>query len=56
MTLPKSMSTKITYFVHATTKDNEKNISTGWAQGELSKLGILQAKELNKYKSKKRRL
>ena len=37
---------KITYFVHATTLDNEQNISTGWAQGKLSDLGTEQAKEL----------
>ena len=36
----------ITYLVHGTTTDNEQNISTGWAQGELSNLGIEQAKEL----------
>ena len=36
----------ITYFVHGTTIDNEHNISTGWAQGELSRLGIEQAKQL----------
>ncbi len=40
------MSTKITYFVHGTTKDNENGISTGWSQGELSELGVEQAKEL----------
>jgi len=37
---------KITYFVHGTTKDNEKKISTGQADGELSELGIKQSKEL----------
>ena len=37
---------KITYFVHGTTTDNEQRISTGWAPGELSTLGIEQAKEL----------
>jgi broad specificity phosphatase PhoE len=36
----------ITYFVHGTTVDNEQHISTGWAHGELSQLGIEQAKEL----------
>jgi len=40
------MSIKITYFVHGTTIDNEKNLCTGWAPGELSELGIRQAKEL----------
>lgn len=37
---------QITYFVHGTTTDNEKDISTGWAPGELSKKGIEQSKEL----------
>lgn len=37
---------KLTYFVHSTTTDNEQHISTGWAPGELSKLGIGQAKDL----------
>ncbi|MEK7583916.1 MAG: histidine phosphatase family protein [Patescibacteria group bacterium] len=40
------MSVKITYFVHGTTIDNEKNLCTGWAPGELSELGIQQSKEL----------
>jgi alpha-ribazole phosphatase/probable phosphoglycerate mutase len=37
---------KITYFVHGTTTDNEKGLCTGHAPGELSKLGIQQAKDL----------
>ena len=40
------MSIKITYFVHGTTTDNEKEISSGWKDVELSALGIEQAKEL----------
>ncbi len=36
----------ITYFVHGTTIDNEKALATGWSPGELSELGIKQAKEL----------
>lgn len=40
------MSVKITYFVHGTTTDNEKDLATGWAQGELSDLGKQQATEL----------
>ena len=40
------MSVKIIYFVHGTTLDNEKHISTGQNPGELSKLGIKQSKEL----------
>lgn len=37
---------KITYFVHGTTTDNEKDLSTGWADGELSQLGVEQSKKL----------
>ncbi len=37
---------KITYFVHGTTTDNEKEISSGWKDVELSELGIKQSKEL----------
>ena len=40
------MAVKITFFVHGTTKDNEKDISTGQAHGELSELGVKQSKEL----------
>jgi broad specificity phosphatase PhoE len=40
------MSVKIIYFVHGTTTDNEAGKSTGWAGGELSALGIKQAKAL----------
>lgn len=42
------MTVKITYFVHGTTTDNENHIATGWNHGELSELGIKQAKELGK--------
>jgi broad specificity phosphatase PhoE len=38
--------TKITYFVHGTTTDNEVGLATGWLPGKLSKLGIQQSKEL----------
>jgi len=41
------MSVKITYFVHGTTTDNEADLATGWAQGELSAKGIEQAKQLS---------
>jgi len=45
---------KITYFVHGTTTDNENDFATGQAPGELSELGIKQAKELpNMVKDKK---
>ena len=40
------MSVKITYFVHGTTTDNENDIATGWLPGELSEVGVEQAKEL----------
>lgn len=40
------MSVEITYFVHATTKDNENDRATGQAPGKLSELGVEQAKEL----------
>ena len=36
----------LTYFVHGTTTDNEKGLATGWLPGELSRLGIKQAKKL----------
>lgn len=37
------MAVKITYFVHGTTTDNEKEISSGWHDAELSDLGIKQS-------------
>jgi len=40
------MTVKITYFVHGTAIDNEKEISSGWKDVELSELGIKQSKEL----------
>ncbi len=40
------MSIKITYFVHGTTTDNEKEISSGWSDVELSPLGVQQSIEL----------
>lgn len=40
------MSVKITYFVHGTTTDNEKDISSGWSDAALSELGIQQSKRL----------
>ena len=41
------MAVKITYFVHGTTTDNEKDFSTGWTPGELSEKGINQSKALS---------
>jgi alpha-ribazole phosphatase/probable phosphoglycerate mutase len=40
------MSINITYFVHGTTTDNEKNISSGWSDVELSELGVKQSIDL----------
>ena len=42
-----NMGVKIIYFVHGTTKDNLTGKSTGWEHGELSELGIQQAKDLS---------
>lgn len=42
------MAVKITYFVHGTTTDNEKDLATGWNDGKLSKKGIEQSKDLKK--------
>ncbi len=39
---------KITYFVHGTTADNERDISSGWSDVELSDLGVQQSKDLGK--------
>jgi broad specificity phosphatase PhoE len=43
------MSVRITYFVHGTTLDNEKNISSGWSDIELSQLWIQQSIDLQKH-------
>lgn len=40
------MAIKITYFVHGTTTDNEKDISSGWFDVGLSKLGVEQSIKL----------
>ena len=37
------MSVEITYFVHGTTLDNEKEISSGWKDVDLSQKGIDQS-------------
>ncbi|MFA5124455.1 MAG: histidine phosphatase family protein [Patescibacteria group bacterium] len=37
---------KITYFVHGTTTDNEKDISSGWLDVGLSELGVKQSIDL----------
>lgn len=47
------MPIKITYFVHGTTTDNEKEISSGWSDVELSAKGIQQSIDLkNQIKDK----
>src|SRR3989344_1581474 len=40
------MSIRITYFVHGTTADNIKEISSGWSDVELSDRGIKQSIDL----------
>lgn len=40
------MAVKITYFVHGTTTDNEKEISSGWHDVGLSDLGVKQSIDL----------
>jgi len=40
------MTVKITYFVHGTTTDNQKKVSSGWFDVELSELGVQQSNEL----------
>ena len=40
------MSVEITYFVHGTTTDNEKEISSGWSDVGLSELWVKQSIEL----------
>lgn len=38
--------TKLIFFAHSTTYDNEAKNATGWLQGELSPTGLEQAKKL----------
>ena len=40
------MSVNITYFVHGTTTDNEKKLSSGWSDVALSDLGVEQSVKL----------
>ncbi len=40
------MSIQITYFVHGTTTDNERHVSSGWKDVELSPLGVKQSVDL----------
>lgn len=44
----------ITYFVHATTTDNQGNLAAGWLPGELSELGREQAQRLGEQVAGKR--
>lgn len=48
------MSIQITYFVHGTTTDNEKDISSGWFDTPLSALGIQQSIDLKKHTTDKK--
>ncbi len=41
-----SPAIKITYFVHGTTTDNEKGVSSGWHDADLSQKGIQQSIDL----------
>lgn len=41
-----STEVHVTYFVHGTTTDNEKDLATGWNPGELSEKGIQESKNL----------
>ncbi len=47
------MTVKITYFVHGTSLDNEKEISSGWYDVGLSELGSKQASELREQTKEK---
>lgn len=47
--LNRLMAVKITYFVHGTTTDNEKDVSSGWSDVELSELGKKQSIDLRDY-------
>ena len=43
------MATRITYFVHGTTTDNEQGRSSGWSDVDLSALGVQQSRELTQH-------
>jgi len=40
------MAVQLIYFVHGTTTDNEKELSSGWNNIPLSELGVQQSKDL----------
>ncbi|HLC99431.1 MAG: hypothetical protein A3D65_01165 [Candidatus Lloydbacteria bacterium RIFCSPHIGHO2_02_FULL_50_13] len=48
------MAINITYFVHGTTADNEKNISSGWFDAELSEVGKKQSITLRDHTKNKK--
>jgi broad specificity phosphatase PhoE len=43
------MATRITFFVHGTTADNERRISSGWKDVGLSERGVQQAVALKRH-------
>lgn len=43
------MAVRITYFVHGTTTDNEKELSSGWFDVGLSELGVKQSIQLKDF-------
>jgi len=45
------MPTKITYFVHGTTFDNEQKLASGQNEVDLSELGIQQGKDLGQQRT-----
>ena len=47
------MSIRLTYFIHGTTVDNEKGVSSGWSDCELSDLGIKQSIDLKEQREDK---
>lgn len=49
------MAVNIIYFVHGTTTDNEKEISSGWKDVELSELGVKQSVDLKEQTKKDQR-
>ncbi len=40
------MSIKITYFAHGADTDEDREVSSGWSDVDLSELGVKQSKEL----------
>lgn len=47
------MTTRVTYFVHGTSLDNEAHISSGWKDVALSAKGEMQARSLGEVTSEK---